>query len=93
MLPIAGIAIPLHARARGSVITSMAELAANTGWLWDAGKMAEAVRTREDMLPTALEDGVALLHPGDPFGRHPGTALCSFWANSREFLLAVCAEN
>lgn len=66
MLPIEGIAIPLHARTRGSVITSMAELAANTGWLWDAGKMAEAVRTREDMLPTALEDGVALLHPRRP---------------------------
>ena len=29
-------------------------------------EMAEAVRTREDMLPTAREDGVALLHPRRP---------------------------
>ncbi len=28
--------------------------------------MAEAVRAREDMLPTALENGVALLHPRRP---------------------------
>ena len=66
MLPIEAIAVPLAARTRGSVITSMAELAAKTGWLWDAAKMAEAVRFREDMLPTALEIGVALLHPRRP---------------------------
>src|ERR1019366_4767159 len=54
MLPVEAIAIPLPARTRGSVITSMVELAANTGWLWDAAKMGEAVRAREDMLPTAL---------------------------------------
>src|SRR4249919_956380 len=46
MLPLEAIAIPLDARTRGSVITSMADLAAKTGWLWDAGKMAEAVRAR-----------------------------------------------
>jgi PTS system nitrogen regulatory IIA component len=28
--------------------------------------MAEAVRSREDMQPTALENGVALLHPRRP---------------------------
>ncbi len=66
MLPLAAVAVPLAARTRGSVITSMAETAANTGWLWDTAKMAEAVRAREDMLPTALETGVALLHPRRP---------------------------
>jgi PTS system nitrogen regulatory IIA component len=66
MLPIEAIAIPLLARTRGSVITSMVELAARTGMLWDRAKMAEAVRAREDMLPTALENGVALLHPRRP---------------------------
>ena len=66
MLPVEAIAVPLVARTRGSVITSMVELAAKTGWLWDVAKMAEAVRAREDMLPTALENGVALLHPRRP---------------------------
>jgi len=66
MLPLEAIAVPLPARTRGSVITSMAELAARTGWLWDTSKMADAVRAREDMVPTALENGVALLHPRRP---------------------------
>jgi PTS system nitrogen regulatory IIA component len=66
LLPIEAMAIPLDAKTRNSVITSMVELAANTGWLWDPQKMAEAVRSREEMHPTALENGVALLHPRRP---------------------------
>jgi PTS system nitrogen regulatory IIA component len=66
VLPLEAIAVPLAARTRGSVITSMVELAARTGWLWDTAKMAEAVRAREDLLPTALDNGVALLHPRRP---------------------------
>ena len=65
LLPEA-IAAPLKARTRGSAIISMAELAAETGLLWDFQKMAEAVRAREDMHPTAMENGVALLHPRRP---------------------------
>jgi PTS system nitrogen regulatory IIA component len=60
------IAVPLDARTRGSVIEQMCELAARTGLLWDAGKMAEAVRAREEMHTTALDNGVALLHPRRP---------------------------
>jgi len=66
MLPLEAIAVPLCARTRNSVIDSMVELAARTGWLWDAKAMADAVRAREDMHPTALENGVALLHPRRP---------------------------
>jgi PTS system nitrogen regulatory IIA component len=69
LLPLEAIAIPLAARTRNSVITRMVELAANTGWLWDPPKMVEAVRAREDMHPTALENGVALLHPRRPMSR------------------------
>jgi PTS system nitrogen regulatory IIA component len=60
------IAIPLDARTRNSVIEQMTELAAGTGFLWDAQKMAEAVRAREEMHSTALDNGVALLHPRRP---------------------------
>ena len=66
LLPLEAIAVPLLARTRRSVFTSMVELAARTGWLWDPEKMVEAVRTREDMYPTALDNGVALLHPRRP---------------------------
>lgn len=65
-LPLEAIEVPLPARTRNSVIHSMVELAARTGWLWDPSKMAEAVGAREDMHPTALESGVALLHPRRP---------------------------
>jgi PTS system nitrogen regulatory IIA component len=66
MLPLAAIAAPLAARTRGSVITSMVELAAQSGLLWDTDKMAEAVRAREEMASTAMDNGVALLHPRRP---------------------------
>jgi PTS system nitrogen regulatory IIA component len=62
----AAIAIPLPARTRNSVITAMVELAVETGLLWDAAGMAEAVRARESLHPTALDNGVALLHPRRP---------------------------
>ncbi len=66
LLPLEAIAVPLPARTRDSVIRSMVELAARTGLLWDPEKMADAVRSREEMHPTAMEDGVALLHPRRP---------------------------
>jgi nitrogen PTS system EIIA component len=66
MLPLEAIAIPLEARTKNSVIASMVDLAAQTGLLWDTAKMVEAVRSREELHPTAMENGVALLHPRRP---------------------------
>ncbi|QDS95741.1 PTS system 2-O-a-mannosyl-D-glycerate specific transporter subunit IIABC [Roseimaritima multifibrata] len=66
LCPEEGIAVPLNARTKGSVIRAMADLAGATGLLWDAPAMAEAVRQREDLHPTALDCGVALLHPRRP---------------------------
>ncbi len=66
LLKIEAIAVPLDARTRGSVIVKMTELAARTHLLWDPAKMAEAIRAREEMHSTALDNGVALLHPRRP---------------------------
>jgi PTS system nitrogen regulatory IIA component len=66
LLPREAIAVPLAARTRNSVITAMVGLAAQTGLLWDVEKMAEAVRQRENLHPTALDNGVAMLHPRRP---------------------------
>lgn len=60
------IAIPLEARTRSSVISSMVEVAARTGWLWDTEAMNEAIRRREELCSTALEGGIALMHPRRP---------------------------
>ncbi len=60
------IAVPLAARTQGSVIRGMVDLSARTGMLWDPEKMTEAILAREKMYPTALDNGVALLHPRRP---------------------------
>ncbi len=81
LCPVETIAIPLNARTRGSVIRAMCELATKSGMLWDAATMAEAVRSREQMHPTALDCGVALLHP-----RRPQTSILA----DSVVALAVC---
>src|SRR4029078_11487538 len=63
------VSIPLAARTRSSVVKQMVELAAMTGHLWDAAEMAEAVEARENPHPTALDSGVALLHPRRPLAQ------------------------
>ena len=68
LLRAEAVAVPLAARTRTSVITQMAQLAVNTHLLWDAEAMADAVRAREEMHSTALDNGVALLHPRRPMG-------------------------
>lgn len=68
MLPMEAIQIPLSARTRNSAIELIVEAAGRTGWLWDPVKMTEAVRAREEMHPTALDNGVALMHPRRPLG-------------------------
>ncbi len=60
------IEIPLQARTRTAVIRRMCELGQATGLLWDIAKMTQAVEAREELHPTALDSGVALLHPRRP---------------------------
>lgn len=66
LLPQEAIAAPLAARTRQSVIDAMIDLATQTGRLWDPDRMRDAVKQREDLHSTALENGVALLHPRRP---------------------------
>jgi nitrogen PTS system EIIA component len=66
MIPMQAIAAPLLARTRRSVVTAMVDLGKRSGLLWDHQKMAEAVLAREEMMSTALDNGVALLHPRRP---------------------------
>jgi PTS system nitrogen regulatory IIA component len=83
LLPLEAIAVPLAARTRNSVITAMTDLAANTGILWDAAKMADAVTAREAMHPTALDIGVALLHPRRPQASILGEAVLALGITSQ----------
>jgi nitrogen PTS system EIIA component len=78
LLQPTSIEIPLLARTRAAVIVRMAQLAEQTGILWDAIRMADAVALREEMQPTALENGVALLHPRRPQASILGDNIISF---------------
>lgn len=60
------IALPLVARTKNSVIEKICEFASLSGALWQPEDMASALRSREELHPTALESGVALLHPRRP---------------------------
>ncbi|MCA9187590.1 MAG: PTS sugar transporter subunit IIA [Pirellulaceae bacterium] len=75
LMPVEAICMELQSRSRNKVISEMSQLAAQTGYLWDAEEMADAVRAREEMQSTALPGGVALLHPRRPLPRILGSAL------------------
>jgi PTS system nitrogen regulatory IIA component len=83
LMPLESIAIPLEARTHASVIKAMSELAAATGMLWDPQKMAAAITEREAMAPTALEYGVALLHPRRPQSSILGQAVLALGVTSQ----------
>jgi PTS system nitrogen regulatory IIA component len=83
LLTLDMIAIPLAAKTRNSVIDSMVELAAVGGHLWDPPKMAAAVRSREELFPTAMENGVAFLHPRRPLSGILGQAVLALGRTDR----------
>ena len=66
LIPPISIAMPLAAKTQSSVIAGMVELATLSGFVWDPDKLTQAVRAREELHPTALDNGVALLHPRRP---------------------------
>lgn len=75
LVPEQIVFVPLAARTKNSLIQNICAETAKSGVLWDPDKMADAIRSREQLHPTALDNGVALLHPrrpmpgimGDPF--------------------------
>ena len=66
LIPEGAITVPFTAKTRDSAIRGMVQLGVDTGLLWDADAMTEAVKTREELHSTALDNGVALLHPRRP---------------------------
>lgn len=56
----------LKAKTRQRVITQICEQCTDLGVLWDPQKMGDAIRQREQLHPTAIDCGVALLHPRRP---------------------------
>ncbi len=105
LMPLAAIQVPLLSRTKNSVIEAMVQVAATTGKLWDPEKMAAAVRARENLHPTALGNGVALLHPRRPlpgilsdpllaFGRtHQGIPFGGDHGGMTDLFFLICSVN
>lgn len=66
LLDLDNVYVPFLAKTKRSVIQKICDQTAKTGKLWDPVKMGEAIESREKLHPTALENGVALLHPRRP---------------------------
>ncbi len=60
------VELSFPARTKASVVAEITKIAETSGMLWDADAMAKALREREEMASTALENGVAILHPRRP---------------------------
>jgi PTS system nitrogen regulatory IIA component len=61
-----GVLIPFPAKTRDSVIRTLTQHGVEQGLIWDPDLMIDALRKREEMMSTAMENGVALLHPRRP---------------------------
>ncbi|HBT75898.1 MAG TPA: PTS fructose transporter subunit IIA [Planctomycetaceae bacterium] len=83
LIPPGGIELPLGAKTKESVIRGMTGIGVRTGLLWDPEKMAEALRKREELHPTALDNGVALLHPRRPMAGILGETFIALGLNGR----------
>lgn len=66
LIPAQGLAVPLKARTRDSVIRSLIEVADAAGLVYAREELTAEVRGREDLCSTAIIPGAALPHP-----RHP----------------------
>ena len=66
LIPPGGLAVPIKARTRDSVLRALVETADRAGLVYAKDNLIQEVRTREDLCSTALAPGVALPHP-----RHP----------------------
>ena len=67
-----GVLIPFPAKTRDSVIRELAKFGADRGLIWDPDAMIEALRRREEMMSTAMDNGAALLHPRRPMPNNIG---------------------
>jgi len=76
------MAVPLEARTRASVLQELVKLAEQSWQVFDSEALLEAIKQREDMASTAMDNGVAIPHPRRPV---PGMIAESIIAYGRTF--------
>ena len=72
------MAVPLAASTKASVLKELVKLAEESWEIYDPEAILEAVRTREEMVSTALPTGVAFPHPRRPLPTALGESVLAF---------------
>lgn len=72
LLARGGVIIPFPAKTKDSVIRELTKFGVDQGLIWDPDAMIDALRKREEMMSTAMENGAALLHPRRPMPNNIG---------------------
>jgi len=60
------VRVPLLAKTKDSVIRELVALGFEAGMVWDPERMADTLRAREELMSTAQDNGIAILHPRRP---------------------------
>jgi PTS system nitrogen regulatory IIA component len=84
MLSESTIAVPLLASTKASVLKELVNLAEQSWQIYDTGALLSAIKQREELGTTALEAGIAILHPHRPLSdKAQGEAIIAFARTSR----------
>ena len=78
LLTIETVQVPLEARTKRSVLESLIEVAGRTWQIWEPAAVLKAVQEREQVLSTALGDGVAIPHPRNPLPEALGESVIAY---------------
>jgi nitrogen PTS system EIIA component len=78
LLALDTVQVPLQARTKRSALEAMVEVAGRTWQIWEPATVLSAVREREDVLPTAFDNGVAIPHPRNPLPDCLGQSLIAY---------------
>lgn len=106
LLSLETVQVPLEARTKRSVLECLVEVAGRTWKIWEPSVVLKAVQEREELMPTAFDEGVAVPHPRQPlpealedsilaFGRTMSGIPCGAANNSLTdlFFLLVCRDS
>jgi PTS system nitrogen regulatory IIA component len=78
LLALETVQVPLAARTKRSVLESLIEVAGRTWQIWEPATVLAAVQEREELMPTAFDNGVAIPHPRNPVPDSLGQPLLAF---------------
>jgi PTS system nitrogen regulatory IIA component len=66
LIPVECVLVGTKSRSKRAIVREICDHCAESGWVWDPEQLCDAVLAREELHTTALENGVALLHPRRP---------------------------